>query len=841
MARISPLHIDIPSAPVHLHNKKSSNPEAQSPGSYFSSKEEEGSFSFTRNGSQYLASPSSEVSSPMMTPLPFKTMMHHNNQHHQYHTLLTPITPAPCGGVEKDDRKKLREYEFPAAASTVAIKVESSPYQPYMNHTFTQLRQQQQNQLPTPPAAKATTAPLSYSAKYANYTNSSSTQQQQPQPQQQQQQQTVVRVSPRPTHNNSNTSSRKPSTTMALSMIEKEKMTYQYPTHRVSMVSPPPPPYISPSSDHVATTTTQTTTAAIIAIAPPLQHLDLQSQQHQQQQHPYDPTIITPTSLTQAKNKRHSLPVALTRSASSSSVPLCSPSPAIITIAGVGAGANNETRPAPRVFTPKAFSRNEKRHSLAVIPSSSSLAAANSNIAQCPSAMTMSMAALPRPMMNHRGGHGMPPQAIPIFSSGSGSTSSMEMTITMKSPPSAFNPRSSTRLLERIESVETLYSHKNSSEEGANLSALISPEGDHKTNNNNMMLNNNSLTASSLRIASLQRAATVSAAERNLMMSRSSSNERRQEFPGFWEDAKAHNMHWTVYSLGLVAVASLVWVLMLPALMMWVPVFPGAVVLLMGTQYAFQHQYYRQQSGMSSAASSPPRFYSEGYSESPSPPRHQGGGQQQTMSMSVVQQLQLQQQTPSPEYRRSWFSAFRSPVNNGDVKNNNGNIGGRWGEERLKNQRRESSSSIASSETVSSSSTDSGMDSNESSPVEAPARSPSSLFGTGSFSSIPMTSPAISVLALGLGEKKDKEKERGDLSGGDLSAMLMMMPPPPAYVPRRYEDVSSGIVMGVGVVDEKGRKWETEMEKKVALGLPEIAPLGDLMSEFAVDFGAIRY
>ncbi|KAF9104876.1 hypothetical protein BGX29_001076 [Mortierella sp. GBA35] len=485
----------------------------------------------------------------------------------------------------------------------------------------------------------------------------------------------------------------------------------------------------------------------------------------------------------------------------------------------------------------------------------------------------------------------MPPQAIPIFSSGSGSTSSMEMTITMKSPPSAFNPRSSTRLLERIESVETLYSHKNSSEEGANLSALIGPEGDHKTNNNNVMLNNNSLTASSLRIASLQRAATVSAAERNLMMSRSSSNERRQEFPGFWEDAKAHNMHWTVYSLGLVAVASLVWVLMLPALMMWVPVFPGAVVLLMGTQYAayrwrrrrhyrqqlkdrrpspaalssmraasaalthsrdsflephqpslqFQHQYYRQQSGMSSAASSPPRFYSEGYSESPSPPRHQGGGQQQTMSMSVVQQLQLQQQTPSPEYRRSWFSAFRSPVNNGDVKNNNSNIGGRWGEERLKNQRRESSSSIASSETVSSSSTDSGMDSNESSPVEAPARSPSSLFGAGSFSSIPMTSPAISVLALGLGEKKDKEKERGDLSGGDLSAMLMMMPPPPAYVPRRYEDVSSDIVMGVGVVDEKGRQWETEMEKKVALGLPEIAPLGDLMSEFAVDFGAIRY
>lgn len=60
----------------------------------------------------------------------------------------------------------------------------------------------------------------------------------------------------------------------------------------------------------------------------------------------------------------------------------------------------------------------------------------------------------------------------------------------------------------------------------------------------------------------------------------------RTEFPGFWEDAKQHNMHWTVYTIGLAAVASLVWVLMLPALMMFVLILPGTIALLMGVQYS---------------------------------------------------------------------------------------------------------------------------------------------------------------------------------------------------------------------------------------------------------------
>lgn len=95
-----------------------------------------------------------------------------------------------------------------------------------------------------------------------------------------------------------------------------------------------------------------------------------------------------------------------------------------------------------------------------------------------------------------------------------------------------------------------------------------------------------------LRIASLQRAtAAASAAERNLILSTSRIGGgigplERTEFPGFWEDAKQHNMHWTVYTIGLAVVASIAWVLMLPALMVFVPILPGAVFLLMGVQYS---------------------------------------------------------------------------------------------------------------------------------------------------------------------------------------------------------------------------------------------------------------
>ncbi|KAG0375927.1 hypothetical protein BGX24_008498 [Mortierella sp. AD032] len=624
MARIIPLHIDIPSAPTHLllHNKKTSGPH--SPGVFDDAtttrtKDNEASFfSLTRNGSHYPDSPSSDISSPMMTPLPFKMMMDPS----------LPL-PLPPMAVEKDDRKKLREYEFP---SSVAIKVEGMPayHQSYQNHPFTQLRQprqqqqhQQNQQLSTPPAAKAMTpAQLSYSAKYANFTtNSTTTTTITPQ------QQPVVRVSPRPTHiyKDNNTSSRKPSTTMALSMIEKEKMTYQYPSHRVSMVLPPPPPYISaspsPSStDHGAgvgvganttTTTANTqsavTAAAIIAVAPPLQQVPDQ----QLQQLPYDPSILTPASLAAlTQNKRHSYPVGLARSASSSS---SFSSPAII-IAGSGAtmmSDNGATISAPRVISPKStFPRDTKRHSLAGIPSSSS-------------SMTVSIpVGMARPkLISHRGSN-MPPQAIPIYSStgSSAATTEMMMTMMMKTPPTAFNPRSSlssTRLLESLKHASSSSASSDSDGMGMvekDLSDLIGPEDDHKNPLPLLLsqanIHHHNMTTSSspprtqqqglLRIASLQRAtAAASAAERNLIMSTSRIGggggstttgggpiERNAEFPGYWEDARQHRMHWTVYSIGLATIGSLVWVLMMPALMVWAPILPGVVVLLMGAQYS---------------------------------------------------------------------------------------------------------------------------------------------------------------------------------------------------------------------------------------------------------------
>ncbi|KAG0378603.1 hypothetical protein BGX24_003320, partial [Mortierella sp. AD032] len=184
-------------------------------------------------------------------------------------------------------------------------------------------------------------------------------------------------------------------------------------------------------------------------------------------------------------------------------------------------------------------------------------------------------------------------------------------------------------------------------------------------------------------------------------------------------------------------------------------------------------------------------------------------------------------QTPSPEYRRSWFSAFRTPVNintnSSDTKNGNS---GRWGSTIQRRESSSSSSSIASSETVSSSSTDSGVDS-PSATHEPPAMTGSP---SGSFSSIPMTSSPSP------GDISKMHK----LSSGDLST-ITMLPPPPAYVSRKYEDLTLDMAKAMMVgVHEKGLLQMDEKNINM-LGLPEIAPLGDLMSEFAVDFGAILY
>lgn len=74
--------------------------------------------------------------------------------------------------------------------------------------------------------------------------------------------------------------------------------------------------------------------------------------------------------------------------------------------------------------------------------------------------------------------------------------------------------------------------------------------------------------------------------------------------------------------------------------------------------------------------------------------------------------------------------------------------------------------------------------------------------------------------------------------------MMMMPPPPPAYVSRRCEDTQMSeddmakVMMGA---NEKALHLLQQSVIGEKVVLPEIAPLGDLMSEFSVDFGAILY
>ncbi|KAG0097777.1 hypothetical protein BGZ93_001974 [Podila epicladia] len=133
MARLS-LTVDIPGQSPVAHDPMD---RPDTPG-YFNPKNEN-SYSFTRNGSQYIASPSSPAS-PMMTPvLPYKGM----------------------------DIKRVSEYEFPTA-----VKVDSL-YQSYLNHPFNQ--QIKNNDAKTSPRLQK---PQSFvntniNNKYSNYTKNS--------------------------------------------------------------------------------------------------------------------------------------------------------------------------------------------------------------------------------------------------------------------------------------------------------------------------------------------------------------------------------------------------------------------------------------------------------------------------------------------------------------------------------------------------------------------------------------------------------------------------------------------------------------------------------------------
>ncbi|KAF8975125.1 hypothetical protein BGZ46_009416 [Entomortierella lignicola] len=240
----SHLHIDIPQ-PTPLQPIPSDKNSTTASGSlgHFQSKEES-SFSSTKNGSQYLASPSSATSlSSIVTPLPNKM---------QECSVAEPsvLTPHP----QRDAKKRLCEYEFPAPASKVGTMYQS----PYSNHPFNHLRQQrlQDNQ-----------AQRSYVDKYASYTSSSQALGQSRQ---------IDGSAP--------------------SMIKKENSAFQNTpstNNGDDAVSPPPPPYLS--SNH--------------EVSPLDRRPSPSSLGHN--------TIIAPGSLAWNKRKSLPPPLSLTRPATS--------------------------------------------------------------------------------------------------------------------------------------------------------------------------------------------------------------------------------------------------------------------------------------------------------------------------------------------------------------------------------------------------------------------------------------------------------------------------------------------------------------------------------------------
>ncbi|KAF9966078.1 hypothetical protein BGZ70_003357 [Mortierella alpina] len=712
MACVAPLPMDIPTSVVPDQDTLKSMTNAPTSPDH-SPPNDDSSYSLTRNGS-------ATSTLPMMTPIPYK------NEN------LLPLPLAdPISFTGKDDEKtKLRQFEFPVALPNSDIKVDPLSYQSYLNHPFTQHRQQKFQEQQTHQQKPHQT----YASKYTSYTNSS---------------QTRVRVSSNAYH--------KPSTTSALSLIEKEKMTFQYQSHRDSMVSPPPPPYL---------------------------HSDRGPN----------------TPFSAMSNKRKSLPAS--------------------------ASASSPTVAAART------ARELKRHSLPVTPSPALGV-------QWPSAMTMTVAAVTRPKLART----LPPQAIPLFYPSGGELRSPSP-LSAVTPTAVFTPRSASRLQDRSE-TETLYSIRSN--------VALPSASTHRLRG--------------LHLAGMQHPLTAAGTSRST----------REHFPTFWQDAKEHRMHWAFYSFGVMAIGSLVWVAMMPALFALAAVLPVVVALVLGAQYGgyrwrrrkytkqqlkdrqlsataissmraasaalshsrsssmlphaptvtvpvhtshahrgsqssmhtsvgsinsdsflephhpspppnlksqFQHQYYRSSASMSHPLS-PPRRFAEGY----------------------CPHAESRSQSPSPEYRQSW-----------QTQQSQKTLGGSSNRQSQAMQRQNSASSVASSETVSSSSTAS----------EAQCDPPK----------VAPLPPVVKSLVV---EPVSEPANQATPSPESPTLESAMMPPPPAYVSRKCEET---LMMAESDAngDAEASAGETLSEKaRLSVALPEIASMGDLSSEFSIDFGSFQY
>ncbi|KAF9169358.1 hypothetical protein BGX20_010424 [Mortierella sp. AD010] len=761
----------------------------------------------------------------MITALPYKM---------QAPVALSPPNLQHNSRNNRDEKKRLSEYEFPSPAAKA-----DSLHQSYLNHPFTQLRQQRLEEYRIQQEQQQQRQKISYANKYASYTNSSHP---------------LAR-------SYSNNNNNKPSTTTALSMIEKEKSAYNNSSNRNSIVSPPPPPYLY--SDR--------------GVAP------LENQHRYQYQYPspsspssYGHTTITPASL--AWNKRKSLPV-----------PVLTPS-----------------RPATPSFLSSSnplmakTTRELKRHSLPVTPSAgapqwpSAMTMTVAAVTRPKLAKTMPPQSAPIPLGASTPTAVFTPRTSRLlldrgetdslysykFSSDDGQSTPRSAGSPRITPAGADVRGSHSHFLDMHHRVGTASCATNGSTRShaqqfpgywkdakehrmhwVFLSLGLMAAGSalwiylmvpalliwatalptvlavvvgaqyagyrwRRYQHNKAQLNSHKPSAtalSSMRAASAAfTSASASAATTAVSGiattaasgTAATTTSAATATLGVVAGTAVNHAHRPSHSSMHTSVGSICGDSFLE------PHQPSPPNIL---KSQFQHQYLRSNSSSSTSSSGPPTQFADGYtfhSQQQQQSGYGGNGGQGAL----------------PEYRQSWSNQRSLGNEKGQEKDNDNG--------RSRTIRRQvSSSSIASSETVSSTSTASELEyaGSPSSPTKA-INSPDDRLGLRLGAGLGLGSPASSPMQM---ESAEATKGGMDalvpspaaLKSSDSLCSLdstNMMVPPPAYVSKKCGEV---------IISEKG---ETLSEKARFLlegggGLPEIAPVGDLVSEFDFDFGTIQY
>ncbi|KAF9579745.1 hypothetical protein BGW38_003875 [Lunasporangiospora selenospora] len=326
-------------------------------------------------------------------------------------------------------------------------------------------------------------------------------------------------------------------------------------------------------------------------------------------------------------------------------------------------------------------------------------------------------------------------------------------------------------------------------------------------------------------------------------------------FPSFWEDAKQRRTHWIFYSVSTIALASLLCVFMMPIVAIWVAALPGAMTLIMAGQYSVyrwrRRQFYRRR-GLANRSSStsktktstkPTQVPPVSTSTSSQPMNHSassslfslsfagsaksrtgsddGNGGQDTDSNGhsrVSSTSFLEPHQPPPDAQSSQFQHRYYGPASPDRMRSTGQIDEENGSEHPTPrfmgalQRHGSMSSLASSETVSSTSTSTTTS-------EDPCH----------LDLEPFSSSHTMVQAQQLLSSRT--------SPTNSSSHGIAMPPPPAYVSKKCDQM----VVVTSILHHNGNGSGILGTNTISTALPEIAPMGDLMSELSLDFGSFDY